>query len=190
LPDPVVAGHGRQNLLADEWAAQAIVRADAWVLFAVQPKAPSNKCETLDNQSVVRFRWMVDAAPVVGAKCAGQKTTKSKSRTMKKLIAAAIAISFGAAMVASAADAKENWDKQCAKCHGPDGKGQTKMGQKLGIKDLTDAKIQAEATDEVAFKAIKEGVKDKEGKQTMKAAEGLSDDDIKALVKHVRTLKK
>src|SRR5688500_12287701 len=27
-----------------------------------------------------------------------------------------------------AADAKANWDKHCAKCHGADGKGQTKMG--------------------------------------------------------------
>jgi cytochrome c553 len=109
---------------------------------------------------------------------------------MKKLIAAAVAITFGAVMVASAADAKENWDKQCAKCHGPDGKGQTKMGQKLGVKDYTDAKFQAELKDDAAFKTIKEGVKDKEGKQLMKPAEGLSDDDIKALVKHVRTFKK
>jgi cytochrome c553 len=109
---------------------------------------------------------------------------------MKKLIAAAVAITFAAVMVASAADAKENWDKQCAKCHGADGKGQTKMGQKLGVKDYTDAKFQAEMKDDVAFKVIKEGAKDKEGKQVMKAAEGLSDDDIKALVKHVRAFKK
>ena len=109
---------------------------------------------------------------------------------MKKLIAAAAAITLGAVMVASAADAKENWDKQCAKCHGPDGKGQTKMGQKLGIKDLTDAKIQGDLKDDAAFKSIKEGMKDKDGKQLMKAGEGLSDDDINALVKHVRTFKK
>jgi len=109
---------------------------------------------------------------------------------MKKLIAAAVALTFGAVMVASAADAKENWDKQCAKCHGADGKGQTKMGQKLGIKDLTDAKVQAELKDDAAFKAVKEGLKDKDGKTQMKAAEGLSDDDIKALVKHVREFKK
>ena len=64
------------------------------------------------------------------------------------------------------------------------------MGQKLSIKDLTDAKLQAELKDDVAFKAIKEGIKDSEGKIKMKPAEGLSDDDIKALVVHVRTLKK
>jgi cytochrome c553 len=99
-------------------------------------------------------------------------------------------LAFGSVMVASAADAKESWDKQCAKCHGPDGKGQTKMGQKLGIKDLTDAKVQGELKDDAAFKAVKEGIKDKDGKVLMKAAEGLSDDDIKALVKYTRSFKK
>jgi mono/diheme cytochrome c family protein len=97
---------------------------------------------------------------------------------------------FAAAMTASAGDAKENWDKTCAKCHGPDGKGQTKMGQKLGVKDMTDAKVQAELTDDAAFKAIKEGLKDKDGKTQMKAFEEFSDADIKALVQHVRSLKK
>ena len=64
------------------------------------------------------------------------------------------------------------------------------MGQKLGIKDFTDAKVQADLKDEEAFKAIKEGVKDKDGKTQMKAVEGLSDDEIKALVQHVRSFKK
>ena|SRR5678815_408930 len=109
---------------------------------------------------------------------------------MKKIIMLAVTLSFTAAMTAAAADVKENWDKSCAKCHGPDGKGQTKMGQKLGIKDYTDAKLQGEMKDEEAFKAIKEGLKDKEGKILMKPAEGLSDSDIKALVAHVRTFKK
>jgi cytochrome c553 len=109
---------------------------------------------------------------------------------MKKIFL--IALLFGAAglISASAADAKENWEKVCSKCHGPDGKGDTKMGQKLGIKDLTDAKLQSELKDEQAFKAVKEGIKDSEGKIKMKPAEGLSDDDIKALIAHVRTLKK
>ena len=46
------------------------------------------------------------------------------------------------AALAQAGDAKENFDKSCAKCHGADGQGKTKMGEKLGIKDLTDAKVQ------------------------------------------------
>ena len=90
---------------------------------------------------------------------------------------------------ASAADVKENWDKNCKKCHGPEGKGDTTMGKKLEIKDLTDAKVQASLKDDAMFKAIKEGVKDGD-KVRMKAIEGLSDEEIKAMVAYVRTLKK
>ena len=90
---------------------------------------------------------------------------------------------------ASAADVKENWEKSCAKCHGPDGKGETKMGKKLEIKDFTDAKYQESLKDEAMLKAIKEGVKDGE-KVRMKAVEGLSDEEMKALVKYVRDFKK
>jgi cytochrome c553 len=109
---------------------------------------------------------------------------------MKKLILLAVVLSFSAAITASAAEAKETYDKSCAKCHGVDGKGQTKMGQKYGIKDYTDAKVQAELKDDAAFKAIKEGLKDKEDKVVMKPAEDLSDADIKALVAYMRTFKK
>lgn len=109
---------------------------------------------------------------------------------MKKFLLMTLAFTSAALLSAAAADAKANYDKSCAKCHGADGKGQTKMGQKLGIKDLTDTKVQEGFTDEAAFKAIKEGLKDKEGKTQMKAAEGLTDDDIKALVKQVRSFKK
>jgi cytochrome c553 len=108
---------------------------------------------------------------------------------MKKILILATILGFAAAMTASAGDARETWDKTCSKCHGPDGKGQTKMGQKLGIKDYTDAKVQAAFTDDEAFKALKEGLKDSEGKTRMKPAEGLTDDEIKALVQHVRGFK-
>jgi cytochrome c553 len=108
---------------------------------------------------------------------------------MKKTILLTLVIA-GALCSASAGDAKDNYEKACAKCHGKEGKGDTKMGQKLGIKDYSDAKVQADLKDDAAFKAIKEGVKDKEGKVVMKPAEGLSDDEIKALVAHMRTFKK
>jgi mono/diheme cytochrome c family protein len=108
---------------------------------------------------------------------------------MKKIFVLAAMFGFAAALNVSAADAKANWDSQCAKCHGPDGKGQTKMGEKLGIKDLTDAKVQAGIKDEDAVKAIKEGRKDKDGKTLMKPFDTLSDDEVKALVAYVRGLK-
>ena len=94
------------------------------------------------------------------------------------------------ALSAGAADAKANYEKDCTKCHGADGKGETKMGKKMGAKDYTSAKVQEELKDEAAIKAIKEGYKDKEGKVVMKPAEDLSDDDIKALVAYMRKFKK
>jgi len=109
---------------------------------------------------------------------------------MKKLIIIAVALGFAAALNATAGDASANWDRHCAMCHGKDGKGQTKMGEKLGIKDLTDAKVQAGFTDDAATKAIKEGLKDADGKTLMKPFDSLSDDDVKALVAYVRSLKK
>ena len=108
---------------------------------------------------------------------------------MKKLVVISVAFLIAGAVSVRAADAKENWDKNCAKCHGPDGKGDTKMGKKLEIKDFTDAKYQASLKDDAMLKAIKEGVKDGE-KVRMKAAEGLSDEEMKALVTYVRAFKK
>ena len=109
-------------------------------------------------------------------------------KTMKKplltvVIAAALCSAF-------AGDAKENYDKGCAKCHGKEGKGDTKMGQKSGCKDYSDPKVQEAMKDDAAIKAIKEGVKDKDGKVLMKPAEDLSDADIKALVTFMRGFKK
>ena len=109
---------------------------------------------------------------------------------MKKLLAFGLTAFIAAALSASAADGKANYEKDCAKCHGADGKGDTKMGKKLGAKDYTDAKVQAELKDEAAFKAIKDGLKDKDGKVLMKPSEGLSDADIKAVVSYMRTFKK
>jgi cytochrome c553 len=111
-------------------------------------------------------------------------------KPMKKILTLSVAILATSALSAAAADAKETYEKDCAKCHGTDGKGETKMGKKLGAKDYTDAKVQAELKDEAGVKAIKEGLKDKEGKQLMKPAEGISDADAKALVAHMRKFKK
>jgi len=109
---------------------------------------------------------------------------------MKKTIAIVTVFGFAAMLSLKAADAKATWDTQCAKCHGEDGKGQTKIGEKLGVKDFTDAKVQADIKDDAAAKAIKEGVKDADGKTKMKAFDTLSDDEVKALVAYVRALKK
>ena len=64
------------------------------------------------------------------------------------------------------------------------------MGAKLGAKDYTDAKVQEALKDDAGVKAIKEGLKDKDGKQLMKPTEGVSEADAKALVTYMRKFKK
>jgi mono/diheme cytochrome c family protein len=93
------------------------------------------------------------------------------------------------AALTAQADIKAIYEDQCAKCHGSDGKGQTKMGKKLGAKDYTDAKVQAAMTDAQAFKVTKEGLKEGD-KVLMKPSEGLTDEQIKGLVQYMRTFKK
>jgi cytochrome c6 len=109
---------------------------------------------------------------------------------MKKMILLAAMFGLAAALSAKAADAKENYDTLCAKCHGAEGKGDTKMGTKLGCKDFTDAKVQADIKDDAAAKAISEGLKSDDGKTLMKPFDTLSADEVKALVAYVHGLKK
>jgi cytochrome c553 len=107
--------------------------------------------------------------------------------SIKHIVVGAVLLA-GAALVA--APVAENWENSCAKCHGADGKGQTKVGKKLGVKDYTDAKVQAALKDDEMTKAIVDGVKDKSGKETMKGFKGeLSDQEVKDLVGYVRKFK-
>jgi cytochrome c6 len=95
-----------------------------------------------------------------------------------------------AAALSYAAPAAENWENNCTKCHGADGKGLTKVGKKLSLKDYTDAKVQAELKDADMAKVIAEGVKDKNGKEKMKAyAPALSSAEITDLVAYIRKFK-
>ena len=90
---------------------------------------------------------------------------------------------------AAADDSIQLWNSNCAACHGKDGKGQTMMGRKLQIKDLTDYKVQDSLTDTDATKDIKEGITDN-GQTKMKAfGDKFSDDQIKDLIAQVRSFK-
>ena len=104
-------------------------------------------------------------------------------------------ITAGAALAAIAAfafaaPAAENWENHCTKCHGADGKGQTKAGRKLNVKDYTDAKVQAEMKDADMVKATADGVNDKNGKERMKGyKDELSPKEIEELVAYIRKFK-
>ena len=110
---------------------------------------------------------------------------------MKTLIAVSVlTLAMSGGTLVQAEDAKAIYTKECAKCHGATGKGDTKQGKKVGCKDYTDAKVQAELKDDKALKSIKEGMKDGD-KELMKAyGDKFSDDEIKALVAYMRAFKK
>ena len=92
--------------------------------------------------------------------------------------------------VLSAAPVAENWENHCAKCHGADGKGETKAGKKLKVKDYTDAEVQAKMTDEEILRIIAEGVHEN-GKERMKAyKEELTPDETRELLDYIRKYKR
>jgi mono/diheme cytochrome c family protein len=108
-------------------------------------------------------------------------------KTALKLMMAAL---FVVGMSGAArADGTEMFGKKCASCHGKDGKAATAMGKKYEMKDLTDAKVQAAATDAKWEKSILEGVKNDAGKVTMPAAK-ITPEEVKNLVKVCRSFKK
>lgn len=58
---------------------------------------------------------------------------------------------------AFAGEAQDLWADKCQKCHGEDGRGDTKMGRKEKVDDLTSPQWQARHTDSQIRKVIEEG---------------------------------
>jgi mono/diheme cytochrome c family protein len=81
-------------------------------------------------------------------------------------------------------DVNTLFGKECATCHGKDGKAKTLKGKFKHARNLTDAKWQAEVTDERLYNSVHNG------KGKMPAfGKKLTDPQINALVSFVRTLK-
>ena len=86
------------------------------------------------------------------------------------------------AMPAMADDAADTYKAKCQSCHGPDGKGSA-IGSKLGVRDFHSPEVTKETNQEL-FDITKNG------KNKMPKYDGkLTDDQIKSLVKFVRSLK-
>jgi cytochrome c oxidase cbb3-type subunit 3 len=92
---------------------------------------------------------------------------------------AVIAISLGQ-WEGSAPDGAALFKKHCTMCHGADGKG----FKALKTPDFTSPEWQSAHSDAVITDAIKNG---KKGTAMPPMAKKLSEDDIKALVAHVRS---
>jgi len=72
---------------------------------------------------------------------------------------------------------------KCAMCHGPDGSASTGMGKTMGLKPLSSPEVQKMSDADLTALITN-------GKGKMPAYKGkLSDADISAVVKYVRTLK-
>ena len=110
-----------------------------------------------------------------------------------KRIATAVGLSIlFATGVASADNTVRTFNAKCASCHGEDGKGKTKEGEKMKIGDMTTAAWQSDRTDDKMKEAILEGIsRTKDGvKQEMKPLKDkLTPEQVDALVKYVRGLK-
>ena len=75
--------------------------------------------------------------------------------TMNKLVRRLLTLAPGILLSAwimpmVAQDAAAIYKTKCAACHGPDGKGDTAVGKKLGVRDFASPEVQKQSDDELA----------------------------------------
>jgi len=112
------------------------------------------------------------------------KSNKSTLVTATLLASVLVgAMCAGSASAADPVDAAKLWSKNCQTCHGADGKGKTKSGEKAGVKDLTLPEVKKDLTKAKAVASMKDGIKEKDSdKMAMKSfADKLSAEEIEAL---------
>ena len=98
------------------------------------------------------------------------------------LMVFALAPAFSQCAIADAG--ADTFKARCAPCHGATGKGDTKMGQHLKLRDLSSVDVQKQTEDELEAIIAK-------GKGKMPAYERkLTKEQIEDLVKFIRSLKK
>lgn len=76
------------------------------------------------------------------------------------------------------------YDQYCARCHGTDGKAETRMGKSMGARNFTDKTWQNDTKDEDILETIKEG------NGAMPSFKNkLTEDKVKSLVGRIRKFK-
>ena len=101
----------------------------------------SNKCLAFDKNGRAFVKLMAtiqiaNAGRLWEVGGAAQLMRQRLREIMKRILTLSIAIMAVSALSAGAADAKATYEKDCAKCHGKDGKGQTDDGQETGRQGL------------------------------------------------------
>jgi cytochrome c6 len=101
----------------------------------------------------------------------------TRNKFVRLLLIAAMGLLLTAwTMPLVAQDAAAMYKTKCAACHGPDGKGDTAIGKKLGVRDFASPEVQKQSDDELA--AI---IND--GKNKMPSyKKSLKPEEVKALV--------
>jgi len=97
------------------------------------------------------------------------------------ILAASISLSN---IYAVADDAAGTYKAKCSACHGADGKGETAMGKKMGMRDLASPDVQKMSDDELATVIS-------DGKDKMPSyKKSLKPEQVKELVGYIRSLAK
>ena len=117
------------------------------------------------------------------ARVAMPKSYGGKCKTMKIKCLVLVANLALASSMFAAVDGAAVFKAKCAMCHGPDGSASTGMGKSMGLKPLSSPEVQKMSDADLTAlvtngKGKMPGYKDK-----------LSDDEISAVVKYVKTLK-
>jgi len=99
-----------------------------------------------------------------------------------RLAVIAALLAFGIAGASAQDDAAALYKSKCQVCHGPDGKGSV-AGQKLGVRDFHSPEV-AKMSDAELFEITKKGKEKMPGYNKK-----LTDDQIKSLIKYIRSLK-
>ena len=103
----------------------------------------------------------------------------------------AIFLAFLSAQAYAKETAADNYKAYCVQCHGMEGNGKGVNIRDMSVqpRDHTDAKAMSGRSDDLLFKAIKEGGSSISKSILMPPWGGtFSDEEIKDLVQHLRTL--
>ena len=115
------------------------------------------------------------------------------SLLLSSLIALPLILGSSIARADDKVDGDKAFRSKCASCHGADGHGKTKQGEKMKVRSLTDPAVKKELTDDKIKETINKGLVKTlpDGtKQEMKPLEGkLKPGELEALVAHVKALK-
>jgi len=104
-------------------------------------------------------------------------------KTKASLFAFALLSSSILSFAQNTGDAKADFTKNCALCHGADGRSQTPAGKAMQSADLTSPAVQNQSDSQIRAALTK-------GKGKMPAyGPALGDKGLDAMVKYIRTLK-